>query len=196
MPTLKVIDLPEEMTVAEGLNELKRIYSLVMQRANNIRRYSSRCRKEPEEIDNQQDYINGQRQSAEDLIERYLKIKTAIQIANNTERIRYTATNGKQYDISVAEGLLWKQPDGIFMMRQNLLQSFNIQTAQNQIMTYLRSRQAGVSLSQDELEKLDWVPHRYYDERAVMDDIEGIAEFKTKLDYLLDASNHRTVITI
>jgi hypothetical protein len=184
------------MTVAEGLNEVKRIYALVVKRGQNIKRYSSKVRKEPDELDHQQEYIDGQRKSAEDLIERYLKIKEAIEASNLQEEVVYIPKSGKEIRVTVARALLYKQDRGAFEMLQNLYMSFSIQTHANQLNNYVQARAGKIPLTEEDLEKLDLVAHRFYDEKEIMQKLEDLDEFKAKLDVLLDASNHKTTITI
>jgi len=60
--------MPETMTVAEALTELKRIAKLLPRRFNDIGQYCSKRKGAPDTIEHQADYVKEQRQSAEDLI--------------------------------------------------------------------------------------------------------------------------------
>ncbi len=185
------------MTVAEGLSEIKRIVKILPLRNNNITRYCSKRTGEKDSIDKQEEYVKGQRQSAENLIERMMDIKEAI-MASNLE----TTVTWKEDTMTVARAILFKSNVGgrltsVKRLYDALYRSFNTTTANAQIHEYASLE--GYSqqrLSDDAKAKLEMVPETYYDEREVQGKLENLIELESMLDALIDASNHKTQITI
>ena len=184
----------EKMTVAEGLNEIKRVDNLLQKRVSNISLYSSKMRKEKDAIPGQQKYIDEQKQSAEDLLKRFVEVKTAIQRSNLETKIRYIPESGNPIEMTVAEALTFKQESGTYEMERKLYQAFSGRTGQNQIQNYLRARQGANQMEEEDLEKLDWVVYHFFDQKEVMQKLEDLDEFKIKLDVLIEASNHQAHI--
>jgi hypothetical protein len=186
-----------EMTIAEGLSEIKRIVKLLPQRNENITEFCSKRKGTPDQIDKQQEYVRGQRQSAEDLIQRMVDIKLAIMRSNLDTYITW-----KDKTMSVAEAILFKSNvrgrlTSVKTLYERLYESFNTTTAQHQIHEYasLKGYHLG-RVGEEEQEKLDLVPERYYDEREVRQQLEDLIELESMLDALIDSANHSTRITV
>jgi len=186
----------DRMTVAEGLTELKRIAKVLPLRYRNIQQFCSKRAGSKDEIENQQDYVKKQRQSAEDLIARWQAIKVAIAKSNLETTITWKDTT-----MTVHEAILWKSVPGrgrsIQSMLTGLYNSFNTQNAELQINEYASiSGLSRVNISDEQRQKLDLTPVRYYDEREIQKKLEELLELESKLDALIDASNHQTFINI
>lgn len=177
-----------EMTVAEALTELKRIAKLFNKRVQNITRYSSKKKGEPDEVEGQRDWIAAQFQSAKDLIERWTKVKLAMNKSNLETIIDF---EGDQF--SVAEAILFKQH--LHEMKNNLLNSFTPETGQSQIRAYL-SNVGRLGLSEEEMASINMVPELMYNEAKMIKAKEDLLNLYSFIDALIEKSNHNTVITI
>ena len=91
----------EQITVAEGLQELKLINDKLNGRIEKIRRYGSKRPGSEDEIENQRKYVKEQAQSAKDLLTRYKKLKLAI---NQSNLKTFFTWDNKSY--SIAEAIL------------------------------------------------------------------------------------------
>lgn len=189
--------MTDTMTVAEGLSEIKRIVKLLPRRNMNITRYCSKRKGSTDEIDHQRDYVNEQRQSAEDLIKRMVSIKINI-MKSNLE----TTVTWKDKTMSVAEAILFKSNVGgrltsVKRLYDSLYNSFDTENADAQIEQYARLKgyRPGM-MTEEEQEKLEISPERYYNEREVQGKIEELIELAAMLDALIDSSNHKTTITV
>ena len=180
-----------EMSIAEGLQELKLVAQKLQQRRTNISRYGSKRRGTKDEVEKQKDFVKEQNQSALDLIKRYRDIKLAIAKSNIETTFEF---NGITY--SIAEAILYKQ--GIDRMYNNLYLSFTANNALQQIREH--SRMIGVTTnvlgSEEMLETLDLIPELYYDEKDVQKNREDLLEFMSKINALIDKANHNTSITV
>lgn len=177
-----------EMTVAEALTELKRIAKLLNKRIQNITRYSSKKKGDPDEVEGQKSWIKQQHQSANDLIERWTKIKLAMNKSNLEAIIDF---EGDQF--SVAEAILFKQQ--LHEMKSNLLNAFTPETARSQIRTYL-SNVSRVGLTEEEMVGANLVPELMYNEAQIIKAKEDLLNLYSFIDALIEKSNHNTVITI
>ena len=188
--------MPETMTVAEALTELKRIAKLLPRRFNDIGQYCSKRKGAPDTIEHQADYVKEQRQSAEDLIERYAKIKNAI-VASNLK----TFIVWKNTTMSVYDAIIWKSNvrnrtgTSISDYLEALYASFHDNMGEHQIEQYMRYKSMG-RLEEEEMEKLELVVERYYNPREIKDRQEELLELRARIDALIDASNHSTHIEI
>jgi len=176
-----------EMTVAEALTELKRIVKLSTKRNQNIRRYSSKKRGEMDEITGQKEWIEAQYQSAKDLIERWTKIKLALNDSNLRTIIEF---EGEKF--SVAEAILFKQQ--LYEMKNNLLNSFTPDTGLDQIRTHMGSLRP--DLTEEEMKGANLVPELMYDEAEMIKAKEDLLSLYSFIDALIEQSNHKTVITL
>ncbi len=180
-----------EMSIAEGLQELKLVAQKLQQRRINISRYASKRRGAKDEIEKQKEFVKEQGQSARDLITKYKNIKLAIQRSNLDTTFEF---NGVTY--SVAEAILYKQ--GIDKMYNNLYLSYTATNALTQIQQY--SRLIGVNTAtvggEEMLDTLDLVPELYYDEKDIQQKREDLLELLSKINALIDKANHNTTISV
>ena len=183
------VSIMGNLTIADALNELKRIDKLLSQREENITRYCSKRRGSKDEIENQKDFVKNQRKSAEDLITRFRDIKIAIQISNLDTKFEF---GGVTY--SIAEALLIKQQ--LHQKYTNLYHSFNTQTGESQIMDYQRTLGHLDTSNKEILDKLDLVPEVFYDEKVIMANKESLLELYSHLDSLIEKSNHHTFLNL
>jgi len=174
------------MTVAEALTELKRIVKLSTKRNQNIRRYSSKKRGEMDEITDQKEWIEAQYQSAKDLIERWTKIKLALNDSNLQTIIEF---EGEKF--SVAEAILFKQQ--LYEMKNNLLNSFTPDTGLDQIRTHM-SNIGRLDLTEEEMRGANLVPELMYDEVNMIKAKEDLLNLYSFIDALIEKSNHNTYI--
>jgi hypothetical protein len=174
------------LTIAEGLQELKRIVKILESRRNYIIRYCSKKKGSRDEIEKQAEFVKAQFKSALDLITRYKDVKTEIQKANLTASFTF---NGKKYTLS--EAILYKQ----FLNAQYtaLYNSFNTSTAQAHLLIYQR---AFGNLTPEQLEKIDMVPELYYDEKQIIKNKEDLIGLMANMDALIDKTNHATTINV
>ena len=178
----------EEITIADGLTELKRIVKLIEKRRENIFRYASKRRGSKDEIDNQRDFIKSEFDSCKDLITRYADIKLAINKSNLFTQLEFM---DKQF--TVAEAILFKQQ--FYEMKKGLYDVFSPNTGNRQVDHYINALRVG-SLDQDQLEKLDLVPELLYDEKKMISLKEENLNLYSYVDALIEKSNHNTVISI
>ncbi len=176
-----------EMTVAEALTELKRIVKLSTKRNQNIRRYSSKKRGEMDEITGQKKWIEAQHQSAKDLLERWTKIKLALNDSNLQTVIEFEGSR-----FSVAEAILFKQQ--LYEMKNNLLNSFTPDTGLDQIRTHMGNLRP--DLTEEEMKGANLVPELMYDEAEMIKAKEDLLSLYSFIDALIEQSNHKTVITL
>lgn len=174
------------LSIAEGLQELKRIAKLLENRRRYITRYCSKKKGSRDEIEKQAEFVKAQYKSALDLLKRYQDIKTEIQKANLFASFTY---NNKKYTIS--EAILYKQ----FLKAQYeaLYNSFSPINAQEQLSLYQR---AFGTLTPDQLEKIDMVPELFYDEKEVLKQKENLIGLMANMNALIDKTNHSTTINI
>ena len=177
-----------EMTVADALTELKRIVKLSEKRNQNIVRYSSKKRGELDEIEGQKKWIAAQYQSAKDLIERWTKIKLAMNVSNLGTIIEFEGSK-----FSVAEAILFKQQ--LYEMKNNLLNSFTPETGLNQIRFHMGNI-GRLNLTEEELSAINMVPELMYDEAEMIKAKEDLLNLYSFIDALIEKSNHNTVINI
>ena len=176
------------MTVAEALTELKRINKLSEKRCQNIARYSSKKRGELDEVEGQKKWIAAQYQSAKDLIERWTKIKLAMNASNLKIIIEFEGSK-----FSVAEAILFKQQ--LYEMKNNLLNSFTPDQGNFQIRTHMGNI-GRLDLTEEELMAINMVPELMYDEAEMIKEKEDLLNLYSFIDALIEKSNHNTIITI
>lgn len=174
-----------EITLAEGLKELKIIRSKLDRRYREIAKYSSKMAGTPDIIEKQADYVREKRQSAEDLLRDWNSLKMAIQKANIEASFEF---KGETY--TLAEAIFWKQT--LKEYYENLWRSFTPYTAEMQIQDYKRGK---ASMTEEELVTLNKVPHLFYDEREIEGKQEDLLELVQYIDALIDKTNHQTMIT-
>ena len=177
-----------EMSVAEAMVELKLIVKKLETRTESIRKYSSKAKMIEDEIEDQEKYVKELIQSSEDLIKRYTRIKLAIQKSNIETTFEF---QGKTY--TIAEAILLKQ--GILDLHEKIWLSLTSITGRNQIDEYLRKFGMG-TMSDEALEKLELVPHLFYDQKMKKDKLEELLELRSYLDRLIDKANHNKIINI
>lgn len=170
----------KQLTIAEGLKELKLINEKVAVRRNHIRLYSSKMEGAPDAIEKQDAYMKERRQSAEDLLTRYSAIKMAMQKANLEASFEF---KGKTY--TLAEAILWKHV--LKEQYEALYGSFTNMTARTQIQ---EERAARANLPEADLIKLGLVPHLFYDEKEIQERKEEVLELTAYIDALIDKTNH------
>lgn len=172
----------ETLTIAEGLRELGRIDKLLRKRYRNIKRYASKLKATVDEIPNQQAYIREQEQSARDLLVRWKTIKLAINTANLEATFTFNDT-----EYSVAEAILHKQ----YLSDQyaKLYDSFDTTNADNQL-----SAMSIRGLNDESRQAMNLVPEVYFNIKIVQKNVENLLALTSRLDALIDASNHRTTI--
>jgi hypothetical protein len=174
----------DEMTIAEGLRELDRIKSLLENRYRNIAKYSSKVKRDKDAIEKQQEYVDREAQSAKDLIERYKNIKLAIDSANLETTFMYN-----EQTLSIKEAIFYKH--FLADMYNDLYNSFSDYTAMRGIERYHMP-----NMSEEDLTKLDFVPHLFYNERDVQTKKENLLSLMAMIDALIDKANHSTTIKI
>jgi len=178
------------LTVADALTELKRIKKLLGKRVQIISRYSSKRRNGKDEILNQKKFIESETKSAVDLITRYKDIKLAINKSNIETILDF---EGKQF--SVAEAILFKQQ--FYEMNEDLYKAFTSNTGINQVNQYVQSLGGvGRQFSEEQMEKLDFVPELLYDEKKVLKLKEDNLNLYSFVDALIEKSNHNTYISL
>lgn len=181
-------EIKNSMTVAEALTELKRIVKLSTKRNQNIRRYSSKKRGEMDEVTGQKKWIAAQYQSAKDLIERWTKIKLALNDSNLQTVIEFEGSK-----FSVAEAILFKQQ--LYEMKNKLLNSFTPDTGLDQIRNYMGNI-GRLDLDEEQMAAINMVPELMYDEAEMIKAKEDLLNLYSFIDALIEKSNHNTVITI
>jgi hypothetical protein len=189
-PLMGEKELTDKMTIAEGLQELKRIDAMLDQKKQVIARYCSKKKGLPDEVTNQDAYVKEQAQSGIDLLKRYSAIKTAIQKANLEASF---TLDGKTF--TLAEAILFKQ----YLLReyQEYWMSFNPATAQAQINFYTNQIANRMNtLTPEQLTALNLVPELFYDPKKVQAEVEKLLTLKTSMDALIDKTNHATTIEI
>ena len=189
-----------ETTVAEAMVELKLIMKKIETKMANIKRYSSKAKMIEEYLSwlglkslelyqrSPEEYVKEHLQSAEDLIQRYTKIKLAIQKSNLETSFEF---QNKTY--SVAEAILFKQ--GLLDLYEKLWDSLSDSTGKSQINEYLRKFGMG-TMSEEALAKIELVPYLFYDEKMKEKKLEELLELRSYLDRLIDKSNHNTIINV
>lgn len=184
------------MTVAEGMQELKRISKLIRTRCNQISRYSSKKKGMPDEVANQKKYVDEQWQSARDLLARYSKIKLAIQSSNLIKGFTF-----EDRFYTIAEAILYKQY--LASQLNMLLDSFNDYTAKSQLSKFTdairvlsRNANATNNNAQQVLNEASLVPELYYNPVEIQREREKLTDFLSKVNVLIDKSNHEAQIEI
>jgi len=179
-----------QMSIAEGLNELKRINSTLELRYQNIRDYCSKRHNSKDKIEHQAEFVKSEEKSARDLLDRYTRIKMAINKSNLTTILQY-----KTYNLSVAEAILFK--NYIAEQENKLLEQFTDRIAKQEIDDHRYALSVtSQKLDSAQLMALDLVPELYYEPKRILMEREKIIDFLGKVDFLIDASNHKTMITV
>jgi len=181
-----------QMTIADALTELKRLKKLHTKRCRDIRRYSSKKRGNPDEIEGQRAWVDSQFQSAKDIEERYKRIKLLINESNLETKIEF-----EQDVFTVAEAILFKQM--FYEMREDLLNSFTPDTGAKQVNDYIHTKTTGrgmMDLDNDEREAINLVPELFYEEATILKLKDDNLNLYSFIDALIEKSNHNTVITI
>jgi hypothetical protein len=181
--------MTETLTIQDAMNELKRINALFAQRGAEISKYASKRKGEADAISNQKQYLKEKRQSFEDLMKRYITIKTKIQYSNLTTSIKFG-----NWDLTVAEALVYKQT--LITVDEQFLANYNLNTASNQINEYRRQIGQLNQPTQEMIEKLNLVPELFYDEIWLTKRKEDLMDFKANINNYIDKSNHIATITL
>jgi len=179
----------EELTIADALTELKRIKKILAVRAQNITRYSSKRKGGRDEIEKQRKFIDGEFQSAKDLITRYEDIKLAINASNLETMITF-----EEDTFSVANAILFKQQ--FYEMNMGILNAFSQNTGKRQVNEYARTINLSGNMTQEQLEKLDLIPELLYDEKEIIGAREQQLSLYSFIDALIEKSNHNTQISV
>ena len=177
-----------EMTVAEAMEELKLINKKFLNNLELLKKYSSKAKKNEETIKDQEQYVRSLIQSSKDLVERYITIKLEIQKSNLNSTIVF---KDKKY--SVAEAILLKQ--GLIDWKERLWNSISENEAERQINRLLEAM-GRLTLTEEALEKLDLIPHLFYDEKEKQEKLDELLELRSYIDRLIEKSNHQSSITI
>ena len=190
---------PVEMTIQDGLSELKLIAQKLARNNDQLGLYSSKRKGEDDKIEDQKDYVKGLIQSQEDLLTRWTNIKTAIAKSNLETSFEFESRT-----YTIAEALLHKQ--GLLELRKMFLQSLSDKSALQAIEEYsnqlgigtgnMYSRSSDTKLSEEQLEALKLTPKLFYSEKWKQDELDHLLELRSHLDRLIDKSNHLVTITI
>lgn len=190
---------PVEMTIQDGLSELKLIAQKLNRNNKQLQQYSSKRKGEEDQIEDQKDYVKGLIQSQEDLLKKWTDIKTSIAKSNLVTSFEF---EGRVY--TIAEALLQKQ--GLLELRKQFLRCLTDETAQESISVY--SNQLGIgshymagkqdesTFSEKQLDALKLTPKLFYSEKWKQDELDHLLELRSHLDRLIDKSNHQITITI
>jgi len=178
--------MSEEMTMtkAEAIQELKRIDKQVDRLCARITRYSSKVAVLPDEIERQQAQVDGWKQAVGDLLDRYTKIRLALNASNLVTTFVF-----KEREYSIAKAILYKQY--LALKYTKLMESFNDSTAQKQL-----GRMSVSGIPSDKMEAAMIVPKLFYKEDEINQAKDALLELMAHLDAKIDASNHATTITI
>lgn len=176
----------KELTIAEGLKELKLIDKKLRVRYDHIRQYSSKMEGVADSIEKQDVYMKERRQSAEDLLKNYSAIKMAMQRANLEASFEF---KGKTY--TLAEAILWKHV--LKEQYEALYGAFTSMTARGQIQ---EERAARAGLPEADMVKLGLVPHLFYDEKEIQERKEELLELTAYIDALIDKTNHLHILKL
>jgi len=177
------------MTIADGLNELKRIEKVVLKKQATISRYCSKRKGEKDEVENQKKFVKETAQSARDLLTRHGTIKLAINKSNLETMVHF---EGK--DMSVAELILYKQK--YHGLRVAYLNAFHANNGRNQVQNFATTLGMRGSMSEEQAIKFDLVPELYYDEKQLIKDKEEALNLYAYTDSLIEKSNHKTFIEV
>lgn len=187
--------MSEEITVAEALTELKRIVKLIPHRLHEIELYASKRKGSKDTIEGQKTYFEGRVQSARDLVKRYYTIKVAIAQSNLKTMITW-----KDHTMTVHEAILYKtnsrRDTSTATWLRSILNVMNDNTADGQILEFADNIARLNLMTEEQKEKMDLIPERYYDPKKVEEERDAILELESRLDALIDGSNHKTIITI
>ncbi len=177
-----------EMTVAEAMEELKLINKKFLKNIELLKKYSSKAKKNDDSIEKQDEYVKGLIQSSKDLISRYTTIKLEIQKSNLTSTIEFKSKN-----YSIAEAILLKQ--GLIDWKERLWNSISENEAERQTNKLLEAM-GRLTLTEEALEKLDLIPHLFYDEKEKQQKLDDLLELRSYIDRLIEKSNHQSKISI
>jgi len=179
------------MTIADGLNELKRIEKVVLKKQANISRYCSKRRGQKDEIDEQKKFVKETGQSVRDLLQRHKTIKLAINRSNLDTMVHF---EGK--DLSIAEAILFKQK--YYVLTNAYHNSFHHNNGRNQIQNFVNTLgiRSGSVIDAELAEKFDLVPELYYDEKSLIKSKEDHLSLYSYIDTLIEKSNHKTFIGV
>ena len=177
-----------EMTVAEAMEELKLVNKKFLNNLELLKKYSSKAKKNEETIKDQEQYVKSLIQSSKDLVDRYIRIKLEIQKSNLNSMIEFKS---KKY--SVAEAILLKQ--GLIDWKERLWNSISENEAERQIKRLLEAM-GRLTLTEEALEKLDLVPHLFYDEKEKQEKLDELLELRSYIDRSIEKSNHQSRISI
>lgn len=185
---IQVNKMTEQLTIQDGLSELKLINQKLERNNQLIRTYSSKKEGDPDQIENQKEYMKGLIQAGNDLLKRYLGIKIAIQKANLFASFEFEGTS-----YTLAEALVYKQ--GLLDMYEQLVNSLSSRTADESI------RRSGITgnigqLDEDQLKALKLVPKLFYSEEKKQAKLDELLELRAHLDRLIDKLNHQTILNI
>ncbi|KKN86589.1 hypothetical protein LCGC14_0267650 [marine sediment metagenome] len=178
-----------QMTVADGLTELKRIDKLLSQRQQEIVRYASKKKGSKDEIENQRDFVKDKFKSAQDLIKRYNDVKIAIQQSNIKTTIHF---ENKNY--TIAEGLLLKQ--GLFDRYDSLFACLNNHNGAQQVAVAQQELNMRGKLPEEAAEKFEMIPELLFNEVENMARKEELLNLRSYIDALIEKSNHHSFIEI
>lgn len=179
-----------EMTIADGLTELKLVNEKLEKQYGEIVKYSSRNKLMTEEVPDQKKYLRELIQSSNDLIKRYTRIKLAIMRANLDTKIVF---NDREF--SIAEAILYKQ--GLIVKMQKIWESVSDQTAVSDLTKYRGF--SGINLDNSKtatvIETMELIL-RYYDPKEKERELTKLLELRSYLDRLIEKANHQTLINI
>lgn len=175
-----------ELTLAEGLKELKIKLNKADMLFFEIRKYSSKMKDAPDIREKQQEHVRQLRQAAEDTLRDINNLKMAIQTANLEATFEF---NGKTW--TLAEAIYWKQT--LKKYYENLWDSFTTETADVQIRAWKHAKAA--NLSQEDLATFNIVPHLFYNEDEIKEKKYELLALVEYIDALIDKVNHSTLIS-
>ena len=181
--------MTDKMSVAEAIQECKRLDKLMDTRTEQIARYSSKKMGEKDSIENQREYVKEQSQSFRDLMRRYIAIKMAIQESNLKTSFEY---NGKP--IMIAEAIMYHQYTEAKLT--TFLNAHNELVGNQQLLAYRGVLSTLRDQTPESLAKMNFAIERFYDEKQIQKEKEDLVEFMSKLNVLIDKSNHSTSIEV
>lgn len=188
--------MADKMSVAEGMQELKRIDKLIDQRITNIRKYSSKRKGAPDEIKDQEKFVASEQQSAFDLLERYLRIKTSIQRVNLDNFIEF---DGKKY--SIADLIIYKKylaakKESVLDAFSTMIGDIQLQRMSEMVRSIMMEANRAGNDPKQALDANNLVVQKYYDETKILKEKEHIAELLSRMNVLIDKNNHSVMIEV
>ncbi len=177
----------EQMTIQDGLSELKLIQQKMNRNNAKLQMWSSKKKGNPDVVAEQRDKVKALMQSNKDHIKRYVKIKLAIHRANLTNSFEW---DGVEY--TLAEALIHKQ--GLFDIIEEYLNSINDRVAQQQIRDARNDFRE--LLTPEKFQQYDLVAQLFYSPELKEKQLDGLVELKANINRLIDKTNHQVFLDL